>query len=127
MNLLKEALRRSKSITNTRLLSFNANVEARLSEMNDLPDPGLNDVVIITLHFLFESVIKSKLVRIMRKASLIWLRFFSLTNILISLSSLFRDRSLSSLCNKIKPRLFLPTRGISPINGIANSARSALV
>ena len=43
-----EPWRKSPSTTST-FLPFNANDEARLKEMNDLPEPGLNDVTIMTL------------------------------------------------------------------------------
>ena len=101
-----EHRRRSPSITMTRL-PFIARLTAVFMVMNVLPEPGLKEVIIITLPDVLD-VRNPRLVRSTRKASLMTLRLPCCTTILDSLRSPFLG--LSS--------------GISPRNGMVRFSMS---
>ena len=90
------ALLRSPSIRRTFLFLMTIEIE-RLAEMNDFPEPGLNDVSEITSVDSFFSVTNSIFVRSTLKASLMTSLLPSLTT--IGLVSPFRE---PLLMNRLK-------------------------
>ncbi len=87
---------------------------AMLTDRNDLPEPGLNDVTQMTLLWSALSVMNSKLVRSTRKASLMMSRLPSLTTTALRCGALRCKRPVFCVSNC----------GISPTNGTERASRS---
>ena len=83
---------------------------------NDLPLPGLNEVMMMTFEVLSLPVINSRLVRNTRNASLMMSRLPSLTTTALTSCGFFPNILF----------FFLVNSGISPMNGTVTLSRSFL-